>query len=274
MAKKLGVSFGKLCAGVNDNDITHRAFSTGIVRKPRSDEPMKPSLSDAINIQLPYNLERLLFYLTNQDHSKVKAWYKRLEEKYPNPDDEGRLAVIDLTSTVAATLSSPPSNGKLDPKSWLEELQTEFRSARVNDTDLCDTMKRVLETYEYWIDPHTGVAFGAAEQLGYMSFPKDTTSTTTSTTTTSTRNYHDECSAVAIMATASPCKFQKAVTQALGKYKWNEYQLHHFPSRGKDLMDYLEERPPIRYEKISDKQLQNTVWRENTKQLIAKLGRR
>lgn len=49
MAKKMGLPLGKLCCGVNINDITHRAIQTG--KFHRSDS-MEKTLSDAINIQV------------------------------------------------------------------------------------------------------------------------------------------------------------------------------------------------------------------------------
>jgi threonine synthase len=244
MAKKIGVPFGNLCAGVNANDFTHRAFSTGDVR--RIDEPMKPSLSDAINIQLPYNLERLLFYLTDQDHAKVKAWYEQLEHKSQGGGGSGGGS-FDLTAD----------------DNWLAKLQSEFRSAKVLDDSLCDTIQRILDVYGYWVDPHTGVAFGAAEQLGYLSVAS-------SGSTTATANNNP----VAVMATASPCKFQAAMTKAVGGDRWSDYETHHFPARGRDLQDQ-EERPPNRYVSDPDKTLEENqlVWEAKTRALIAKLGR-
>ena len=247
MAKKFGIPFGNICAGVNANDITHRAFSTGIVQKPKSGEPMKASLSDAINIQLPYNLERLLFYLTDQNHALIKSWYNRLESKNDS-EVEAKAGTIDLAM---------PVNDEKDSSSattWLNRLQSEFRSARVPDDVLCETIQGVLKTYDYWIDPHTGVAFSAAQQLGYFSeSPK--------------------CNPVAIMATASPCKFQAAMTEAVGSDHWKEYEEHHFPVRGKDLKDQ-EEIPPNHYLADSNKTLEENqiVWEASTRALIGKVG--
>ena len=251
MAKQLGVPFGNLCAGVNANDITHVAFSTGKIQKPDDNEPMKASLSDAINIQLPYNMERLLFYLTGQDHDQVRTWYTQLES---NEEALGAAGMIDLTEsnhTEKSTVSSPERG----VRTWLEKLQSEFRSARVDDVLLCDSMKQVLEIYDYFVDPHTGVAFGAAEQLGYFS------------------KNNDHTNPVAIMATASPCKFQTAVTQALGKDKWNKYEAHHFPVRAKALIDQAE-IPPTIYRAQAGNTLEENqvVWEANTRALFAKVG--
>ena len=264
----MGIPFGNLCAGVNINDVTHRAFTTGLVQRPSStaataeEAAMKPSLSDAINIQLPYNLERLLFYLTGgNQHDQIKDWYERLEQDdgdeekdHENSEERGKRGTIDL-SLPKLTLPSTESNN-LD--TWLAELQAEFRSARVTDEELCKIMRDVLDGYGYWVDPHTGVAFAAAQQLGYLE----------------NKPHNSSSNAVAIMATASPCKFQKAVTTALGEEKWEEYERNHFPTRGKDLRD-KEERPPTIYIADPEKTLEDNqlVWEAKTRALIHKLGR-
>jgi threonine synthase len=49
MAKLMGVPLGKLCSGVNINDITHRVMQTGKFHKSQA---MEKTLSEAINIQL------------------------------------------------------------------------------------------------------------------------------------------------------------------------------------------------------------------------------
>ena len=254
MAKKMGVPFGMLCAGVNINDITHRAFSTGIIQRPTEDENMKQSLSDAINIQLPYNLERLLFYLTNESHDQVKAWYDQLEEEAPSSSQAG---CMDLKQAIEV----PTTKDKDDTTDWLNKLQTEFRSARVTDDQLCTTMKRVLEDYNYWVDPHTGVAFSAAEQLGYLTINSG-----------DAMGLIKNTAVVALMATAAPCKFQKAVTTALGKEKWEEYEREHFPKRGKGLIK-KKEIQPIEYQAEADKTLEENqvVWESKTRELISQL---
>ena len=57
IAKKMGLPIRFLCAGVNVNDITHRAIQQGQFHK--SDGMIK-TLSDAINIQLVCRSKSLL----------------------------------------------------------------------------------------------------------------------------------------------------------------------------------------------------------------------
>jgi threonine synthase len=233
MAKQMGVPIGKLCAGVNINDVTNVAFTTGKIQKPAETEPMKKTLSDAINIQLPYNLERLLFYLTNENHDQVREWYAQLE---------GRDRGFDMQSTVA----------------WWTKLQSEFLSERITDDEMCDTMQSVLEEYSYWADPHTCVALAAAHRLGYLNDSKGSNSSPV----------------VAVMATAAVCKFQEAVTAALGKDRWDEYEQDHFPPRSKDLKD-LEETSPMLYTADPSKSLaeNQATWEARTRKSFEDLER-
>lgn len=230
MAQRMGVPLGTLNAGVNINDITDVAFTTGLVE--RTSESMKTTLSEAINIQLPYNLERLLFYLTKGCHEQVAAWYRSLEY-----GDDHRM---DLRTN-----------------DWLTQLQKEFVSARVTDDELCTTMQHVLREYGYWTDPNTGVAFCAAQKLGYIG----------------NNDGKNKDRVVAIMATAAPCKFQEAVTTALGRERWDEYERKYFPAVGKALRE-RKETPPYLYEAEAGKSLSENqvLWEAKARELIMQLA--
>ena len=227
MAREMGVPIGVTTAAVNVNDFTDIAFTTGVVSKPTC--PMKMTLSEAINIQLPYNLERVLFYLTGQKHELIKEWYQRLEA-----DDKIKL-----------------------DQECLAELQTAYRSVKVTDQELCSVSREVLETFRYWVDPHTAVAFQAAKQLGYWN----------------SEDSSEAClSVVVIMATASPCKFQSAVTTALGQTKWDEYEEKYFTVRGRSILQ-KSEIPPMLYAADPTKALDESqkIWEQNSRDIIATL---
>lgn len=134
MAKRMGLPVRKFVAGVNPNDITHRTISRGEFH--RSDH-MKKTLSDAINIQTPYNMERIFYYLTEENPDRVTAWYR------------------DMQLTGRFTLPAP----------WLAKLQETFSSARVDDEAVCGAIRRALERHGYLSDPHTAVALAAAWEL-------------------------------------------------------------------------------------------------------------
>ena len=203
LAKKMGVPFGRICLGTNVNDISHRVVTTGEFH--RADE-MKPTLSEAINIQVPYNFERVLYFLSGCDDVLIR----------------------DLMTKMDST-------GKIDlERELLEKLQAEFASARITDDEMCSAMVNAKEKLEYFIDPHTAVAFAAADKLGYMYTPFTTEGSSNG-------------ASVAIMATASPCKFKEAVTEALGVDGWNEYMSSRlFPKRASEYMAKVE-TPPVEY---------------------------
>jgi threonine synthase len=196
MAKNMGLPIHKLVAAVNVNDIVHRAFSDGDFSKS---ETMHRTLSEAINIQTPYNFERLLFYLTNENHELVKQWMETVEKD--------KALALDAE--------------------WLEKLQRTFESARVSDDEMCATMRKVYKECNYWIDPHTAVAFCAAYKLGY-----------------DVETQHHPL--VAILATASPCKFRESLEVALGESGWLEYETKGFPPAAQQILERAEV-PPIEY---------------------------
>jgi threonine synthase len=224
MAKKMGVPLGKLNAGVNENDITFRVVQTGAFHKSPA---MIKTLSDAINIQIPYNFERLLFYLTDGNQELVKGWM----------DDMDATSRMDLSTE------------------WHERLQQEFGCERVQDDEMCAITRHVRDIYDYLVDPHTAVAIAAAEKLGYKL--NDTERTTPA----------------AIMATASPCKFQESVTVAIGEDAWAEYFANGFPESGKVVFEKTE-IPPTIYEAAAGSSLEENqvVWEKMALGIIEELG--
>jgi threonine synthase len=223
MAKNCGLPLGRLCAAVNANDIVFRAIQTG---KYHKSEKMILTLSDAINIQLPYNFERLLFYLSDCNHTLVKEW----------------MTCVDTTAKL-----------DLDAQ-WLAKLQAEFSSARVEDDQMCATLKKVAHDFGYVVDPHTAVALATAQELGY--FPI---------------NSHDR--PVAVMATASPCKFRESVTAALGEHGWKAYEDQDFPARGWELLA-AEEIPPTVFTFTEGLTLEEVQikWETQARALVDELG--
>lgn len=247
MAKKMGLPIGKLCAGVNVNDISHRVIKSGKFHKS---DKMEKTLSDAINIQVvrfsccvifivcdaatndfsffskPYNFERLLFYLTDGNHELVKWWMSNMEE----------TSKLDLDD------------------SWLKRLQDQFSSARITDDEMCVSMKRVFDKFNYFIDPHTAVGTAAADKLGYDLYDM---------------NYKG--SPYAILSTASPCKFEESVSTGIGQTNWNTYVETQFPPRAAAILDKTE-IDPILYKWIEGKSLDEmqVEWERIARSLFVK----
>ena len=220
MAKQMGVPIGMLCAGVNINgeigwqllamhpsdqvdlasflraDITHRVMERGEFHRKK----IKQTLSDAINIEVPYNFERIAFYVTEGNHALIKDWMTTME----------RTQQLTLEAT------------------WLEKLKADFRSARVTDDEMCSALRQVQRELHYVADPHTAVAIASAQKLGY-----DLTAEAAAKNGTQ----------VVILATASPCKFEKVVTLALGERGWKDWEANSFPTRARATLDQKENAP-------------------------------
>ena len=173
---------------------------------------VSPSLIHT-DIQVPYNAERILYYLTSGDTSLIRQWYAKMEATQK----------FDL------------------PTEWRHKLQQRFASARVTDEEMCATMRRIYDSYytdddhqgHYLVDPHTAVALDAVRQLKMEEI-------TDAIATNSNRP-------VAVMSTASPCKFEHAVVTAIGSTVWNDYvESTAFPSSARAILA-KPEVPPIRY---------------------------
>lgn len=225
MAKKMGVPLGMLHAGVNMNDITDRVMKTGAFHKSPA---MIRTLSEAINIQIPYNFERLLFYLTDGNHDLVRHWMEQVDTKQK----------LDLD------------------RKWLAELQTEFGSARVTDEEMCTTIRKILQEHDYLLDPNTAVAFCAAEKLGYST----------------SKTPRAQQQTLALLSTASPCKFQEAVTVAIGEDGWIKYRTgKDFPARADTVM-LKEERSPTIYRAEASLEESQVAWERKARQIVADLS--
>ena len=185
---------------------------------------METTLSEAINIQVPYNFERLLYYITNENHSIVKDW----------------MHTMDTTQRLNFTTE------------WLAKLQKNFSSARITDDEMCSAMQMIQKRFNYFIDPHTAIAFAAAGKIGY-----------------SLDGENDEKPTFAILSTASPCKFEESVTSALGETDWLNYCNSHFPVKAREVL-LKDECTPTVYRRAEDCTLEEAQkdWEETAKNIL------
>ena len=217
ISKKSGLPIGTICAGVNANDITHRTFSDGNFTKS---ERMEKTLSDAINIQVPYNMERLLYYVCGCDSDVIKP----------------------LMDTMSST------GGVQLPDDLLTKVKTEFISAAVTDEEMCNEIKNMRTiTNGYLIDPHTSVGVCAARKVGL--FPSVT------------------ARPIAVMSTASPCKFEESCTIAAGADAWKDYYETDYPNAAKAIM-LLEERPATKFVAVGDTEESKNIWEKKIREII------
>lgn len=130
VAKKMGLPVEKLIVGTNRNDILHRFFETGTMRKER----VAPTLSPSMDIQISSNFERLLFELCNRDAGYVRG----------------------LTAGFA-------KDGAFDVEAgMLAQAKKDFCSWRLDDEKTLNVIREVYENTGQVVDPHTAVGLGAA----------------------------------------------------------------------------------------------------------------
>lgn len=124
-AKKMGLPINNLICASNKNSVLTDFFNTGIYNKNRK---FYKTNSPSMDILISSNLERLIFYGTNEDTSKTKMLMNDLKAKgvydFKNPFDF-------------------------------------FKSYSTDEKKTLEVIKDVYDKYNYVIDPHTSVAYNA-----------------------------------------------------------------------------------------------------------------
>lgn len=134
LAKKMGLPLGKLVCASNANNTSAQLLQTGIfdVRNRKTSQTTSP----AMDILRASNLERAIFSASGMDSNRVAKWQDELE-------NEGFF--------------------RLDEKT-LQNLREDFSGEWVTDDETMQQIHSVFANHEYLLDPHTAVAFSAAEK--------------------------------------------------------------------------------------------------------------
>ena len=160
-AKCMGLPVGRLVCASNANDVLTEFISTGVYDRRR---PFYKTTSPSMDILVSSNLERLLYLLSEGDCGYVAGLMEQLNR-------EGHYQV--------------------SPR-LLERLQAEFDCACCDDAGAAEVIRRLWQEQHYLCDPHTAVAWSAAEQVRL-----------------------EDGAPVVVLSTASPYKFPAAVLGAL-----------------------------------------------------------
>lgn len=163
-AKLMGLPVGKLVCASNANDVLTEFLSTGVYDKRR---PFHKTTSPSMDILVSSNLERMLYLLSDGDDAYVAGLMRQLR-------DEGRYQVTDK---------------------MLARLHEIFSCACCDDAQAAEVMGRVWREHGYVCDPHTAVAWHAADAFMDQA----------------------DGAPVVVLSTASPYKFPAAVLSALGE---------------------------------------------------------
>ena len=132
MAKKIGLPISKLICGSNQNDILTRFFNNGIMERKN----VLPSYSPSMDIQVSSNFERLLYEINERDTNKVKQQMKDFK-----------------------------SNGNFEiTKNQLKKINKLFSAYMISDEETLELIKKVYSDYNYILDPHSAIGYGAAQK--------------------------------------------------------------------------------------------------------------
>lgn len=134
-AKRMGVPLGMLLCASNENRVLTDFINTGTY--DITDRPFVLTPSPSMDILVSSNLERQLFELTGRNASAITGWMADLRERRTFRVDEDTFARVRAT----------------------------FAADSIDNASCLDTIKQVFEEHDYLLDPHTAVAYQAAENL-------------------------------------------------------------------------------------------------------------
>ena len=134
-AKRMGCPIEMLLCASNENRVLTDFINTGTYDISHRDFVLTPSPS--MDILVSSNLERQLFELTDRDPVAISGWMADL-------NGQRRFRVDERT---------------------FSRLREAYRGDSVSNADCLAAIKEVYEHHDYLIDPHTAVAWRAAQNL-------------------------------------------------------------------------------------------------------------
>ena len=134
LAQQMGLPC-RLVAGTNANDALHKLLSTGALAAGAASLPVTPTVSPSMDINVPYNMWRMLYAATGGDGRAVRRWRA----------DFAAGRELRLPRTVSAWLGA------------------RVESHAIRDDETLRVMRGVASAADgYTIDPHTAVGVAAA----------------------------------------------------------------------------------------------------------------
>ncbi|KAM5322902.1 threonine synthase-like 2 isoform 1-T2 [Glossophaga mutica] len=139
IAQRMGLPI-HLVTAVNCNDIIHRTVQQGDFSVS---ETIKPTLASAMDIQVPYNMERIFWLLSDCNSQVTRALMEQFE----------RTRSVRLSKELQSKLSAAVT------------------SESVSDETITQTMVRCWEENQYLLCPHSAVAVSYHYQKLHKQFP-------------------------------------------------------------------------------------------------------
>jgi threonine synthase len=132
VAERMGLPIDRLVIATNVNDILARTFATGAYDL----QPVVPTSSPSMDIQVASNFERLLFEVYGRDGQAVRA------------------LMASLAQSRRFVLSAPA----------LASMRAIFSADRADEDETAAAMRTMLREAGHFIDPHTAVGVAVAEK--------------------------------------------------------------------------------------------------------------
>ena len=133
LAREMGLPVGKFIIANNQNACLYRIFTKGIFSKV----PIIPCHASAIDILIPYNFWRYLYFAIGQEGEKISQWMSSFEAK-------GKV-IFDKTT--------------------FEKYSNGFIADSISDEQTLATIQNIYKAEGYLLDPHGAVAVAAAQNL-------------------------------------------------------------------------------------------------------------
>lgn len=133
LARKMGLPISTFIVANNKNACLHRIFSEGVFSK----KTLYETASSAIDILIPYNFWRYLYFCVDHDTEKIKAWMHQLK----------------TTESV-----------RFDTKTH-KQFSEGFQSYSASDNQTLAVIKEIYNAENYLLDPHGAVSLVAADSL-------------------------------------------------------------------------------------------------------------
>ena len=130
LAREMGAPISCFICANNTNQTLHQVFSTGVFKK----EDLCPTLSSAIDIVVPYNFWRFLYFIGGEDGKKLAGWMTDFETQGEVRFDRQMHARI----------------------------RQGYTSCSVSDKLTLETIRHFWNHQGYLLDPHGAVAVAAA----------------------------------------------------------------------------------------------------------------
>ena len=134
-AKRMGTPIDMLLCASNENRVLTDFINTGTYDV--SDRPFVLTPSPSMDILVSSNLERQLFELTDRNAQAIAEWMSDLKTK---------------------------RHFRVDEETF-KRVREHFAADSVDNSECLRTIKEVLDKHDYLLDPHTAVAYRAAQNL-------------------------------------------------------------------------------------------------------------